>query len=311
MRREPHPRRAVLAGVVPQLRAHHPLANQWRRGGVLALCRSHPSRARRYEGRVTRPLHLPWQADLVVRASRELSDIEKLVWLEDRGLDQGAMGCFAGAGVIADRLGRSRDTIERARRELVRLGLHETRLQPGRRTASWYARLPATAVPTVPSDVPDRDTWRPDPDLVRRLMAQLDAAVRTVRGPRLPENGGSSTATSDKGMAAATPPLRRRLAAAPHPTGGTGAASTGGSATGGMAAPLPPRSTMLARESALSSSGESERVANATTAEPKHNPAASQDGSQTTYRCDRCGRPLPISTSGRLRPCGACSGNAS
>jgi hypothetical protein len=240
---------------------------------------------------------LPWQADLVIRAARELSDIEKLVWCEDRGLDQGPAGCFAGASVIAGRLGRSRDTVERARRGLVHVELHETQARARGSTASWYARLPVGAVPVVPPGE-TLETWRPDPALVRRLADRLDQHLRAIRGPRREESGGSLAATPEPEVAAAPPPVAGRVAATAPPSGGNGAAGGGGSPAARVAAPGPPRSSSSSRKSSLSSSGECEAVAYATTAE-----AESENGSLRRLRCDGCGRPLAMTSGGRLQLC--------
>ncbi len=246
-------------------------------------------------------MSLPWQADLVVRAARELSDIEKLVWCEDRGLDQGPAGCFAGAGVIADRLGRSRDTVERARRGLVHVELHQTQARARGSTASWYARLPVGAVPVVPPGEAS-ETWRPDPALVRRLADRLDAHLRAIRGARREETGGSIAATPEPEVAAGAPPVTGRVAAAAPPSGGNGAARSGGSPAAGVAATVPPRSSSSSRNSSLSSSGECEAVAYATTGE-----AESENGGSRRPRCDDCGRPLAQTPGGRLLlcPCGS------
>ena len=264
------------------------------------------------------PVKLPWQADLVVKASRELSDIEKLIWCEDRGLDQSPEGCYLGGGTLGARLGRSPDTIERTRRELVRLDLHRTQPHAGTKSASWFALLPDDAVPVCPPGVVDPGTWRPDPADVRRLADRLDAHVYSVRGHRAYERTGGSGATSHGGGAAAgVPPderttggkdaaARTGLAAAQSPKDGTGAATNGGRAAGRMAAGVPPRSKQLVRERSSSSGDESEPVAHATKAESDNDERPAPTGREQP-RCDNCGEPLGTAPSGRfvICPCAA------
>jgi len=248
-------------------------------------------------------MSLPWQAELVVRASRELTGIEKLVWCEDRGLDLGPAGCFLGAGPLADRLGRSRDTIERARRELVRLGLHKTRSRGVGTTASWYVMLPHDVMPSSPAGA-QAETWRPDPALVRRLADGLDGHVRAIRGPRREETGGRITATPEAEVAAAPPPVAGQVAAIAPRHGGIDAARSGGSSAPGVAAAVPLRSSSSSRRSAKSSGDEYGRVAHATAAESENSQdRASRDSVVGGLRCERCRRPLETALSGRLKLC--------
>lgn len=248
---------------------------------------------------------LPWQADLVVRASRELEDIEKLVWCEDRGLDQGPDGCYVGGGTIGERLGRSPDTVERTRRELVRLSLHSSRPRAGAKSYSWFALLPADAVPVCPPGV-EAERWRPDPAEVRRLAHRLDIHVYGIRGHRAYKRTGRiGAADQSEGLAATVPPHERTSGgnAAATNTGptartvanrGTAAITHGGNGAGNLAAALPPGSKQLVRERPnLSSSDESELVAHATKAESEN--GQDPTGLESAPRASQCGRPVSMS----------------
>jgi len=88
----------------------------------------------------------PWVWCRIVRACAALSPIEKLVWDEERGLASGR-GATMGAGPLGLRLGVSRETIERTRRDLVRFSLlRKLDLGPGR-PAAWFPELPEDCRP--------------------------------------------------------------------------------------------------------------------------------------------------------------------
>ena len=59
-----------------------------------------------------RPEFLPKSAVRVVKASRELEDIDKLVWSPIFFLDQGPEGCYLMPDFLARRIGRSGETVE-------------------------------------------------------------------------------------------------------------------------------------------------------------------------------------------------------
>ena len=90
---------------------------------------------------------LPRTAVQVVLASRRLPAGIKLVWEQDFYLDQGPEGAWISGSNLAKRLGMTKETVEKYRRVLSRLGLHESRPRPGGRTMSWYATLPAQCIP--------------------------------------------------------------------------------------------------------------------------------------------------------------------
>ena len=88
----------------------------------------------------------PWSWYRVVLACTELGPWEKHVWSEERGLSNGK-GAVMAAGTLALRLGVSRETVERARRELLRYDLlRKQDLGPGR-AAAWFPDLPPTSRP--------------------------------------------------------------------------------------------------------------------------------------------------------------------
>jgi len=142
-----------------------------------------------------------------VKASRELSAGHKLVWLEDHALHRSTAGAYIGAGPLGERLGLSRDQVERHRRELLDLGLHAKQARPGGRGVSWYATLPDACVPSE----------RPTAAEVRRLAARLDQHIRVRRG-------GTDAAIHPFGPVASPDGEwrhpRTRVAASTPPTGG-------------------------------------------------------------------------------------------
>ncbi len=107
----------------------------------------------------------PWVWCRVVRACTALSPIEKLVWDEERGLATGR-GATMGAGPLGLRLGVSRETIERARRELARFGLLRKLDLGAGRSAEWLPELPEGCRP---------------PARCRRLTSRLVSARNALR----------------------------------------------------------------------------------------------------------------------------------
>ena len=87
------------------------------------------------------PSQVPWLWCRIVRACKVLTGMEKLVYDEQRGLSK-RRGATIGAGPLGLRLGTSRETVERARRRLVKHGmLHKLDLGRGK-TAAWFPDLP-------------------------------------------------------------------------------------------------------------------------------------------------------------------------
>ena len=124
---------------------------------------------------IGRPAKLLFSATRVIKASHTLTDAEKLSWLEHYGLDNGADGCYCGAGVMAERLGRSREMIEVHRRRFVDLGLFVKIARESGRADSWYPVLPPQCVPT---------SKRLSVDQVALLADRLDWHIARLKGGR-------------------------------------------------------------------------------------------------------------------------------
>ena len=137
----------------------------------------------------------------VIRSSRNLGSMEKLVWCETLYLDQGPTGAWVSASGLADRLGRSKDRIEAARSKLKKRGLLWKKDLEGERIPSWFAILPVDCLPASgrakqpeirqlanlldqqcePNNMPD----------LRKMLAETEA--RTTR-----ENAGSTGALTTR-----------------------------------------------------------------------------------------------------------------
>jgi hypothetical protein len=116
-----------------------------------------------------RPPKLPFAATRVLKASGLLSPGAKLVWLEDSALDQGPEGAWISATHLAQRLGLSKDAVERYRRGLHTLGVYHVIRRQGARSDGWRPTLPPECLPPL----------RPTPDQVLACAARLDAWLRT------------------------------------------------------------------------------------------------------------------------------------
>ena len=88
-----------------------------------------------------------WVHARVVKACAALSPMDKLVWLEHYGLQNGRLGATVSASSLARRIGVSRVTVERARLEFIRLDLIKKLDRGIGRTASWFVQLPSCARP--------------------------------------------------------------------------------------------------------------------------------------------------------------------
>ena len=129
----------------------------------------------------------------VVKASRALDDIDKLVWIEIYHLDQGPEGCYMRPDTLARRVGRSRNTMERSRRRLKECGLVRSVQRRGY-CDSWYVDLPVECVlsSTRPTDEEvfaaaarlDEMLAQPGTTDVTKLVANLTA--RMVPGSTKP-----------------------------------------------------------------------------------------------------------------------------
>jgi len=121
----------------------------------------------------------------------------KLQWREHVAL-AGEDGCYAGAGVLARRLGLSRDAVERGRRNLAELGL--LRIVPGGpgRASTYFPTLPPGCEPSID---------RPSPEEIARLAERLQVHIRHVR------SGGTDAASPESEVAALVHPTNRTDAA--------------------------------------------------------------------------------------------------
>jgi hypothetical protein len=138
-----------------------------------------------------------------------LSDIEKIVWDELRGLSDGR-GATCGAGVLGLRLGRSRETIERTRRSLVEFGLAR-KLDLGQgKPSAWFPQLPEDCQP------PSRCRRLTDDEVqafADRLAARINAKCAQSGGTRdaTPDSwNGRRVRGHDAGPASAVTPLAQR-----------------------------------------------------------------------------------------------------
>src|SRR2546425_3026790 len=122
-----------------------------------------------------RPPKLLFSGTHVIKASRSLTDGEKLTWLEHYALDNSEEGCFCGAGVMAERLGRSRETIECHRRRFLAFGLLAKHVHGLGTADSWYPTLPPLCVPT---------SLRLSADQVSLLADRLDLHLARLNGGR-------------------------------------------------------------------------------------------------------------------------------
>jgi hypothetical protein len=151
---------------------------------------------------MSRPAKLRYSATHVPRAVKLelLPSGLKLVWMELHGLDNSPEGATMGASSLAARLGTKPDSVEKARRELVGLGLLvKLEAAPGVK-AGWRCVLPDDCVPQS-----QKPGWQEVQALARRLEAHLTARLRTpvpqsggpehptripVRGTPVPQSGG-------------------------------------------------------------------------------------------------------------------------
>jgi hypothetical protein len=122
---------------------------------------------------------LAFAAARVIKASEELSDSQKLVWLEIYRLDQRSDRCFASAAHLGQILGKPLNTIERVRRELKDDGLLGT-AGSGRHGACWWPELPTRFIPAK---------REPSVADVVGMAKELDGWLRVGRHDRAAVNG--------------------------------------------------------------------------------------------------------------------------
>lgn len=114
--------------------------------------------------------HLPFSATRVIKASRSLTLAEKLVWIEDYGLD-GLEGAWISHENLAERLGMTAGSVHVLRKRLQALELHASVARPGARTRGWHALLPDHCIPSA----------KPSPTEVRLLAATLDEHIARIK----------------------------------------------------------------------------------------------------------------------------------
>jgi hypothetical protein len=149
----------------------------------------------------------PWVWCRIVRASTLLTPMQKLVWDEERGLSNGR-GATIGAGPLGLRLGTSRETIERARRDLVVFGMLK-KLDLGRgRPAAWFPVLPADCHPA-------QGRRRLTDDEVQAYGSVLDACIKARKG----ESGVTGDTTNAPNQGADFPGSAATLASSVTPLG--------------------------------------------------------------------------------------------
>ncbi|MCH9015619.1 MAG: helix-turn-helix domain-containing protein [Gemmatimonadetes bacterium] len=184
----------------------------------------------------------------VVKASRVLADIDKLVWIEIYHLDQGPEGCYILPDTLARRIGRSRDTMERSRRRLKDAGLLYSVPRPGY-CDRWHVALPAKCVAV---------SSRPTDEDVEVAANQLDELIS--------QPGGNSAAKIIDNLAAHMQP------SSPKP-GGTPASNLAANETqpgGTPAVPIKGR-VLISTESVLKDEERIEKK-NETAKEQKRSP---------------------------------------
>lgn len=161
----------------------------------------------------------------------------KLLWRDHLTLDAG-QGCYAGAGVLAERLGVSRDTVERGRRDLERFGLLVIERRGQGLTSTYFATLPENCRPSSAM-----------PKSVSAETARLEDRIRTVRSGGTPAASHSSEVAAQPSSpnrtraAGVAAPVRisggmiaASLAAVPPPVDSANRAGTGGNGAASRAA---------------------------------------------------------------------------
>ena len=151
----------------------------------------------------------PWVWCRVVRACTALSPIEKLVWDEERGLATGR-GATMGAGPLGLRLGVSRETIERARRELARFGLLRKLDLGAGRSAEWLPELPEGCRPPARCRRLTDDEVQAYGDALAARISQKCAQSGGSRDATLPLDIPAAADTTDATLASPLTPLARR-----------------------------------------------------------------------------------------------------
>lgn len=120
------------------------------------------------------------QATRVIKWSRELSPIKKLVWLETYVMVNKAEGCYLPAPKFGDRIGLTKDQVEPIWRELIMLELLRSDGTQGRAGSHRWVQVPPGCTPK---------SGTPTPEAIAACGAILDAHIVRMRA----SNGAAAT----------------------------------------------------------------------------------------------------------------------
>ncbi len=130
-----------------------------------------------------RPGAVPWAYARVLKASVRISPMDKLIWLEHLGLvDHKKGGAYISASGVADRLGITRVSVERARAKLHDFGVLAKKGQGPGRAAVWRPQLPPDCTPHARTLTDDE---------AKALAEALDRHIASLTG-----EGGADTEKS-------------------------------------------------------------------------------------------------------------------
>ena len=145
---------------------------------------------------------IPFVCVRVVKASHELTLIEKLIYEEHYGLCKGRQGARISALEVGHRLHVGRASVERARDKLKSCGLFAKRDFPGS-TDEWFAVFPIRVPPL-----------RLNADGLDRYLELLDQHITSLTrdgGPRPPENDDYEPPSPHDGGLSTTAPYGAAL----------------------------------------------------------------------------------------------------
>lgn len=135
-------------------------------------------------------MKLPWLAERVVLACKELTPAQKLLWMQYRQLDQGEAGAFIGETALAERLGMGADNLKKCRTALVEAGLLRMVRTGHRRTASWFLVWPDT--------LPLPAAGRVDPVAIVAFAVDLGGWIRLAREGSTPVHPSEGADQSER-----------------------------------------------------------------------------------------------------------------
>ncbi|MFI4978335.1 MAG: hypothetical protein ACHQC8_06670 [Solirubrobacterales bacterium] len=154
---------------------------------------------------------------LLVRASRELGDGQKLLLETMHGYDREGLtgmeaeGCYLSAPKLADNLGWTTARVEHVRRDLVTLGLLDARARRGRAGGRYFLTPPPGTIPSKAQPGPELSACRD----------AFDVHVANARlHPKMAHTGGANSQT---GMAHIGSAIAPEFSTIPGLTTGNGA----------------------------------------------------------------------------------------